>query len=396
LSAQNALTSSGGVGAFDRDFHGAGLRWHRSLAATSMTVGVDYEAAQDERKGWLNNNGTKGALKRNETDKVSQTGTYFQGEQYLSSNWIASSGVRYTRVAFDSRDHFICTAIGSSCSGSSQMVTASNFNPDDSGATEFTAWTGALGLVYKLAPAINLYANAGRSFETPTFIELAYRPNNQAGLNLALRDSRSRQYEIGLKTSLAADTRLNAALFHIDTANEIVVDTSLGGRSSYRNAGESRRQGMEISIDGAMGRYLSGYASATVIDAVFAEGFNGSGGPVAAGNRLPGVARYNAYGEIVWRDPSDCLSTAFEVRLSDRVMVNDINSEAATGYTTASWRIGINQTIGAWLFSGFLRVDNLFDRQYAGAIYVNDANGRFYAPAPGRSYLLGASFTMGY
>lgn len=37
----------------------------------------------------------------------------------------------------------------------------------------------------------------------------------------------------------------------------------------------------------------------------------------------------------------------------------------------------------------FGRVDNLFDREYVGSVIVNESNGRYYEPAPGRNYGIG-------
>ncbi len=37
----------------------------------------------------------------------------------------------------------------------------------------------------------------------------------------------------------------------------------------------------------------------------------------------------------------------------------------------------------------FARIDNLLDRRYVGSVIVNDGNGRYFEPAPGRSFLLG-------
>jgi len=44
-----------------------------------------------------------------------------------------------------------------------------------------------------------------------------------------------------------------------------------------------------------------------------------------------------------------------------------------------------------WRLSGFLRIDNLFDRQYAGSVIVGDSNGRYYESAPGRNWLAGVT-----
>jgi len=39
----------------------------------------------------------------------------------------------------------------------------------------------------------------------------------------------------------------------------------------------------------------------------------------------------------------------------------------------------------------FVRLNNLFDRNYSGSVIVGDTNGRFFEPAPGRNWFVGAS-----
>ena len=41
-------------------------------------------------------------------------------------------------------------------------------------------------------------------------------------------------------------------------------------------------------------------------------------------------------------------------------------------------------------------MDNLTNRRYAGSVVVNDANLRFYEPAPGRNYTIGAQAKLGF
>ncbi|WP_251361588.1 TonB-dependent receptor, partial [Escherichia coli] len=36
-----------------------------------------------------------------------------------------------------------------------------------------------------------------------------------------------------------------------------------------------------------------------------------------------------------------------------------------------------------------VNVNNLFDREYVGSVIVNESNGRYYEPAPGRNYGIG-------
>jgi iron complex outermembrane receptor protein len=320
--------------------------------------------------------------------------------------------LRYTKVSFDSKDRFICTAAQvtapgtapNRCSGSTNAIGSTaggiaQVNPDDSGNASYQAWTPAVGLLYRLNPAVNLYANAGRSFETPTFIELAYKPDGTTGLNLGLQPSKSNHYEVGAKAFLSATTRLNAALFQIDTTNEIVTATNAGGRTTFQNAGDTQRRGVEVALDGALGAGFTGYVAATYLDAKFKDSFAtctvtpcaSPNAIVNAGNRIPGVPNYTIYGELAWRHPALGFSGAIEARWVGKVPANDVNTDSAQRYVVASLRAGLEQRLNGWRFTEFARVDNLFNEKYVGAIYVNDANARFFAPAPERNYLVGVS-----
>lgn len=372
-----------GVSAFDRDFQGTGLRWTHKFSRVTLTSGADYERAQDLRQGFANLNGDKGALSRDEINTVYQAGAYSQAQWDVTDKFNLSGGIRYTRVAFNSEDHFLS-------------------NGDDSGDARYSAWTPTAGALYKLTPTLNLYANAGRSFEAPTFIELAYRPNGASGLNFDLRPSKSKQYEVGLKAFVADDVRVNLALFQIDTSNEIVINTNQGGRATYQNAGDTSRRGVELGLDGPLGAGFTGTLSATWLEAKFQDSYLTCGGvtppcsaaarvPVTAGNKIPGVPNYSIFGELAWRYVPAGFSTALEARWNGKAYVNDTNTATADSYFTVNLRAGFEQKLGAWRLKEFARVDNVFDEEYIGAIYVNDQNARYYAPAPERSYLAGVS-----
>jgi hypothetical protein len=45
-------------------------------------------------------------------------------------------------------------------------------------------------------------------------------------------------------------------------------------------------------------------------------------------------------------------------------------------------------------FTGFLRVQNLFDRAVVGSVIVNEANGRYYEPSPGRAWIAGVETVL--
>ena len=68
---------------------------------------------------------------------------------------------------------------------------------------------------------------------------------------------------------------------------------------------------------------------------------------------------------------------------------NDANTARAAGYAVAALHAGYRKLWEHWEFNAFARVDNLFDHAHVGSVIVNEGNGRFYEPAPGRGWLLG-------
>lgn len=408
---QDNVTASGGVSVFDRDYWGTSLRWTRKLETVTFSVGAEYERADEARKGYRNGGTTSGAqalatvfgfrgdLKRDERNVAEQTGAFVQGEWAVTNDVSLSGGLRYTKMDFKSKDNFICNG---GCSGTTN---AAGVNPDDSGSASFSDWTYALGAVWKVTQTSNFYANAGRSFEAPTLIELAYRPDGGAGLNFDLKPSVSDHYEVGFKTFLNDSTRLDMAAFYIDSADEVVIRSNENGRAVYQNAGDTSRRGLELAIDSRLTRDIGAYASLTLIKAEFDDAFDtclvaqcpSIANPlvrVASGNRIAGIANKSFFGEVTYKHDPWGFSGGVEYRASGRMFGDDTNDVRVGGYGVAAIRGGFTQTVGGWKLNEFARIDNLFDKEYVGSVYINAGNaltGRYYAPASERTWLIGVS-----
>jgi iron complex outermembrane receptor protein len=301
---------------------------------------------------------------------------YAQAEWAFAPRWSGTIGVRTSNVHYTSDDHY---------------VTAQN--PDDSGSRRFDDTSPVAGIVFHATDDLNAYASYGEGFETPTFAELAYRQGG-SGLNFALQPARSRATEIGVKYRLAERQRLTAAIFNVDTRNEIVVDTAIGGRTIYKNASATRRRGAEASWDGRFGYGIESHVALTWLRAEFTQPFStgSSPAPVPSGSRIPAVPSKQAYGELAWV-PGGLygLDTAIELQYVDKLYVNEANTDAAPSYAVMNWRLGFGRTYGTVSWKAFVRVNNLFDRNYAGSVIVDDGNGRFFEPAPGRNWFVGAN-----
>ena len=372
---QTPVSQSGGVVDFDRDFHGADINWLHVTplggGKLSTTVGLDYGHSVDERKGFENFIGTqfglKGALRRDESDTLTNVDPYVQAE-WQGGAWVLTGGLRHSRLKVAVRDRYTS-------------------NGDDSGGVSYSHTTPILGVLYKVSPVLNVYASAARGFEAPTLNELFYSGSG-AGFNFQLQPATSTHLEAGAKAYLLANTRVNAALFQVRTRDELVVDVASGGRTSYRNASKTLRQGVELSADSTFGHGFSGRLAMTVLRAVYDQAF----GTLPQGSRMPGVPKANLFGELAWRNSADSLGAAIETIASSKVFADDANREIpAPGYAVVNARVQAKQEVGAWRLKQFVRLNNLTDRQYVGSLIVGDANKRYYEAAPGRNWMAGLS-----
>lgn len=377
-----APSSSGGVVDLERGFGGTGLQWSRSqpLAGgrVDVAIGIEYDRMHERRRGYVNDFGIAGALRRDEMNTVSSFDQYAIGEWWFTPVWKLSGGLRRSRVAFDVSDDFVTPV-----------------NPDDSGSRRYSATNPVIGVLHALSDTVNLYASAGRGFETPTFAELAYRPDGQPGLNFALEPSRSTNYEAGIKLMPGRATRVNFALFHTRTRNDIVPDANVAGRTTFRNAARTVRRGIELGVESRFGEGFSGALAWTWIDARFRD-YPGLTGADLSGKAIPGLPKSSLYGELGWRHAPSGFTTGIEARRNASVAVDDANSERAGSYTVFNWRAGFDWQTGGWQVAPFVRIDNVSDRRYVGSVIVNAANGRYYEPAPRRTFLLGATASYAF
>lgn len=383
---QQSPLHAGGVIDLARDYAGVDLRWTReaTLAGLPFTLigGVAYDQLTEDRKGYLNYQGSpaapvygvRGALRRDETNRVRNLDPYVQASLALGPRWTLDGGLRYSTVRFESDDHYILGP-----------------NGDDSGDARYRKLLPVASLRYTPTDRLNFYAAIGRGFETPTFNEVSYRADGGSGLNFALRPSTNTSVELGAKAEIAGGT-LAAAVFQTRTEDEIVTATSSGGRSTYRNAGRTRRDGFELSWEARHANHLLVQAGYTYLNARYREDVCATAGCPAlaleAGNRIPGIARHAAYAALNWVPPEGWRA-GVDARYLGSIPVDDENSDEAPAYVVVGVGAGYRWLAGPWRWDAFARVDNLFDRRYAGSVIVNDGNGRYFESAPGRSWSVG-------
>lgn len=389
VAAQGNPLNSGGVIDLDNDYGGVDARWswQGEVAGRPFewTAGANSERMRQHRRGYENYVGSalgvRGALRRDERNRVENVDGFVQAWWQLAERWSLLAGVRHSEVRFRSEDYY-----------------ANAVNPDDSGRVRYAQTTPVGGVMFRASDDLRFYLSAGRGFETPTFNELGYRADGGAGLAFDLAPAISRNVELGMKWRNGAGTALEAALFRADTDDELAVASNSGGRSTYRNVGRARRQGLEASFDVPLGRDWNLQLAYTWLQASFRDGFlicTGSGctvpaTPVTAGSRIPGVPRQQLFARLQWQHAN--WSAAAEAAGVGEVVVNDIASESAPGYALLHLELSRRWALGQGALRGFARIDNVLDHRYIGSVIVNEGNGRFYEPGPDRTLLIGAEW----
>jgi iron complex outermembrane receptor protein len=354
-----------------RDFYGAEMRLNNRgdfLGRTyNISAGLNAGFMEDARLNQTASGGTitNAAPSRDETQKALNFDQFVQSSWSFADRWDLHAGIRHTNLRQSVLDR----------------ITS---NGDGTGSVRYERTIPVAGLIFKATPTLNVYANVGKGFETPTMIEISYNNDTTGtGPNLGLKPSTSTNIEVGTKWLVNDDTRFNAALFDISTENEIVVQ-STNTYTVYNNSGKTKRQGAELNFEARLPMDFSVYLAYTLLDAKFDENsaFN-------ANKVIPGTYRTQLFGEIAWRHQPMNFVTALEVRHGSKTFTKDDNTEFAPSYTVLSARASLQQHWNQWRLTEYVRIDNLTDEAYIGSVRVNDSNNRFFEPAPGRNYIVG-------
>jgi iron complex outermembrane receptor protein len=392
------LASNNWVG-LDRDYRGVGFQYNAQNLLGGVpfkwVTGYEYDRSSERRQGGAAEGGEKkGAVTRDEVNMASNSDVFFQGTALLSERWSLIGGMRHSTVRFNSRDDYLSDS------------------RDGSGSARYTATNPVLGLTWHAADTLNVYANWGKGFETPTLAEMAYQVGGQATpvaeFNPSLQAASSRHLEVGSKWTPTPQSRVDLALFQIKTANEIVVASSRLGQSAFKNAPGTSRTGLELSARTLLGDQWRASLSASSIKARYSQSFSTTTSTnqpvqVAAGNKLPGLPQHFVFGEVMWAAAgfadtknSPRLGTQAGLELIDAgtLYANDLNTAQAAGYSIVNLKASHAWRVGSGTLTAYARLDNAADRTYVGSVIVNQAASQFFEPAPGRNWTAGLRLVM--
>ena len=180
-----------------------------------------------------------------------------------------------------------------------ELTLAASLRYDDNSDFEnITSWRA--GASYKLSDSARIFMSGSKGQKAPTFIErFGYFSGSFQG-NPDLKPEQSTGYEIGIEQTVGSFV-MSAAYFHTDLTNEIngfYFDPVTFNFTAVNKDGESKRQGIELSVEGEINDSLSFSSNYTYVKATEDDG---TGTQIEEVRRPKHMASANIYAKLTDR-----------------------------------------------------------------------------------------------
>ena len=365
------------IAQLSHDF-GAEVRYENTadIGAMSNRLTLGFQPAYESllNHQYVNEAGKHGALTRDQHDRVKSLALYGEDVLSLTSRLSAVLGLRAERSTRESEDFFLS-------------------NGDQSDKRIFTPVSPKVGMLYSLAPGgAQLFGNVSRSYEPPLLLEL----NSLAVPGFIKLDGQSAwQYELGTRgQKLGLSWDLSA--YDVELRNEILninvqpFPNAPFTVPTYRNAPRTRHSGVEVGllyqlpgsflVRGDVTDHVSVRTSYTLARYEYLEDSS------YKGNDIPGAPHQVLTTEIRYTHPSGFSLIPSVEWVPRAYFLDSQNTVKNDGWTNASLRAEFATSSGINLF---VAGQNLTNRRFSQSVQVDNAAGKWFEPADGRSFYAG-------
>ena len=367
--------ANGGAVDLERQYAGQGASLRRSLSNKNqirhdLIAGYDWAHQRDHRRRYENLSGQRGALSLDQYERFSSLGSYLLYE-LKAKRLFVQGGVRFDRNNLELEDNDLSDGV------------------DDSDAINLNAFSPQMGLSFQLASELSLFANASKAYETPALSELITPPYSSGGFNDELGIQQTEMLELGLNRR-GSQVNWEVVFFTGETTNDIVPYEleAYPGRSFYRNAGQTKRSGVELSYQRQFDRLQLDLVYA-YLDLRFAE----ESEPSIANRHLPGVPWQSGSLQLSYQ-LSDSLRLNYQRLRRGALYADDENQHKVKGFWLDHLSLQKQWTSQSMRFSTVIGVQNMANVRYADNIRINAFGSRFYELGLPRQLYLGFNVSL--
>lgn len=345
---------AGGIVDLKRNYYGFGMALKKVNPKHRWQMGIEWAEQADQRDRYANLKGIQGGQTFSQLEQFAAGSVFRMDEIALGKGWFRSSfRLDQQRIGLNKA----------------------------STARDYVAFNPGVGFYQPLGSGMGWFANFSTSFETPTLSELSANPTGQEGFNETLDPSKAQNYEVGWRLSNNSN-RLEATLFYIRSTNEILPYEleAFPGRSFYKNAGATRRYGLEVQWEFEW-QHWEGEVAFT--QARF-QIHSGS----LSGKALPGLPQQQAQFRVRYHSNSKW-ALQLEGQHTGRFYADDANAVAIENYQLMHFQAVKSIPFSGGTLSLLGGINNVLNTSYFDNIRLNAFGKRYYEPAPGRNFYVG-------
>ncbi|QIF03096.1 TonB-dependent receptor [Roseimicrobium sp. ORNL1] len=326
---------------------------------------------------------------------------YLENVHYLTERFALSVGGQVSYARRENEDNFPVSAT----------------DPDNSDTQDWWGFSPKVGFIYDVTDSAQVFFNAARSFEPPSFGELTNAATGGAGL-VNLDAQTATTLELGTRGETKnGRIRWDMAYYYSWLEDEMLELTVAPGLTQTVNADKTNHQGVELGVD------------ITVLEGIFTKRVEGVAGVSGKGaknvlaveprepdrivlrqnylwsnfhfdndeefgdNQLPGIPEHYYRAELLYTHPCGFYAGPnLEWTFSD-YPVDSANTLDADSYALLGFKIGYRTKKG---LSFYVEAKNLTDEIYAATTGVISRAGPFnsnqFLPGDGRSYFFGLEY----
>jgi iron complex outermembrane recepter protein len=351
------------------------FKWDHQFTNSALQILFGSEAQKGffNTKTYANVNGNPGTVMTDDDINNWIYSVFAQADLHLPHNWNITAGASINKSSI-----------------TITRLSVPLFQPVN--RTYNSEWAPRLAISKKIFGNFWMYASASRGFSPPTVQEVL--PSTSV-ISTGLEAEHGISYETGIKSSwLQQRLYVEVNVFSYGLRNAIVQRKDASNADYFDNAGSTKQRGIESQAYYQLFQRRSGaitdgriWVSHTFNDFNYKDFKQGT--TDFSGKQLPSVAKHTfAAGLDLGTKPG--IYTNITYFYSDRIALNDANTEFASSYNLLGARLGWKKTIGEkWGINLFAGADNLFDIKYSLGNDINAAGNRFFNAAAGRNYFAG-------
>jgi len=271
----------------------------------------------------------------------------------------------------------------------------------ESNSESFRNTAYKFGTNYSSAKNLNIFTNIATGYETPDVTDLAETPS--------LKNQTSITYEVGSRGQLDNSFTYETSIYQMDNKDILGPEEgTYGFGSPMANIGDSRHRGLEISLKSDPEKTFSYSLAYTYLSAKYTShlphtiAFQDKTSHTydIVGNDIPRVSKHTLDLFINYK-VTEKLKFITEIYAKSSYWADEMNMIKMDGYEILNLQARYNTKISTNTFEFFVKVENLFDKQYYRAAYLHrdkrgdlgiDREDLSLTVDPGRVYYAGIKY----